>query len=66
MDRRHTIFDAIESRDAARFIEILDKAFKQATREASFRSHALGLNVADGRAEEDRQPKPVTSLPKRP
>lgn len=59
MSRPPNILEIIEKRDSCLFIEVLDKGFKKAAREASARSHALGLEVADGRAAEDRVPKPV-------
>lgn len=61
MTVRPNIFEVIESGDIDLFIEVVDSAVKQATREASARSHALGLEVADGRAAEDRRRKPVRS-----
>ena len=62
MDRRPPIFEAIERRDTNQIIEIVDRAFKQAAREASFRAHAAGIEVTDGRAEEERCPKALASL----
>jgi hypothetical protein len=59
MPERPNIFEVIRSGDAELFIKVVDEAFKEAAREASWRSHALGINVADGRAEEERRPKPV-------
>jgi hypothetical protein len=59
MSHRPNIFRIIESGDTARFIEVVDEAFKAAAREASFRAHALGIKVADGRAEEERRGRPV-------
>jgi hypothetical protein len=58
---RPNIFHVIASRDLELFIKIVDEAFKEAAREASCRSHAMGLKVADGRVDEERRPKPVTS-----
>lgn len=62
MMSRPNILGVIESGDFDLFIEVLDSAFKEATREASARSHALGLEVADGRAAEDRRRKPVQPI----
>ena len=62
MAQRPNIFEIIRSGDKELFINAVDKAFKEATREASARSHSLGLEVADPRAEEDRQAKPVKPL----
>lgn len=59
MPARPNILEVIESGDIDLFIELIDDAFKEATREASLRSHAMGLEVADGRAAEDRRRKPV-------
>ena len=59
MVRRPHIFEVIERGDAEEFIRIVDEAFKAAAREASFRAHALGIEVADGRAEEERTGRPV-------
>lgn len=39
-------------RDFVSFLEILDGGAKAACREASNRSHDLGLDVADGRAQD--------------
>lgn len=59
MAKQPNIFDVIESGDFDRFLAMVDEAFKTAAREASMHSHALGLEVADGHAEEDRRRKPV-------
>lgn len=59
MARRPHIFEVIERGDADEFIRIVDAAFKAAAREASFRAHALGIEVADGRAVEERKGRPV-------
>ena len=59
MAKRPHIFEVIERGDAEEFIRIVDEAFKTAAREASFRAHALGTQVADGRAEEERKGRPV-------
>lgn len=59
MAKRPHIFEVIERGDTQEFIRIVDEAFKAAAREASFRAHALGLEVADGRAEEERKGRPV-------
>jgi hypothetical protein len=53
MDRKQNIFDIIRAGDSQRFIEVVDRAFKEAAREASARSHVLGLPVAHGRVDED-------------
>ena len=54
-----SIFDVIASGDTARIIRVVDEAFKAAAREASFRAHALGIDVSDGRVEEDRRGRSV-------
>jgi hypothetical protein len=54
--------EMIATKDRRRLIETVDQAFKSAAREASFRAHRKGIKVADGRAEEDRRPKPVKPL----
>jgi len=46
---RNNILRAVESQDSGAFLAILDDAFKQAAKAASAESHALGLDVADGR-----------------
>jgi hypothetical protein len=46
------IIKAIEERDAPRFLELLDAGVKAATKAASKESHALGLDVVDGRCGE--------------
>lgn len=56
---RPDIFKVIESGDKAQIIEIIDDAFKAAAREASFRAHALGISVADGRVDAERRRKVV-------
>jgi hypothetical protein len=56
------IFELIEKREFETFVEVVDKAFKEAAREASKRAHAMGLEVADGRAAEDRRRKPIKSV----
>jgi hypothetical protein len=66
MERYPNIFEVIESGDFDLLIEVIDEAFKEAAREASARSHALGLEVADGRAAEDRRRKPITPLTEGP
>ena len=48
------ILEAIANGDSRRFLEILDKGVKAATKRASEDSHALGLEVADGRAAKQR------------
>lgn len=64
MGRQPNILEVIESGDFDLFIEVVDKAFKEAAREASARAHALGIDVADGRAAEERRRKPVRPLTK--
>jgi hypothetical protein len=59
LSKPENIFEIIAKRDAQAFIEVVDEAFKSAAREASLRAHQKGIKVADGRAEEDRRPKPV-------
>ena len=54
------IFEAVATRDARTIIAIVDPAFKEAAREASQRAHALGIEVADGRADEEREPKKIS------
>lgn len=44
---------AIEDRDFERFLEILDDGACAAVCQASEESHALDLNVVDGRASQD-------------
>ena len=44
------ILEAIANGDRRQFLEILDKGVKAAARKASEESHALGIEVADGRA----------------
>jgi hypothetical protein len=51
------ILKAIERRDGQAVGQILLKRFRKAARQASLESHALGLKVADGRAEA-RGPNP--------
>lgn len=58
--RRPNIIETIAKGDPELFLQTLDEGFKAAAREASWHSHSMGLEVVDGRAEEDRQPKPVT------
>lgn len=62
MAEQPNIFQLIESGDFDRFLEVVDKAFKAAAREASMHAHSLGIQVADGRAEEDRRPRPVRPI----
>ena len=62
MKSQPNIFKVISSGDFDLFVEVVDKAFKEATREASARSHALGLEVADGHVAEDRRRKPLVAL----
>lgn len=52
MNRSRNIIEAIRMRDFVSFLEILDGGAKAACREASNRSHDLGLDVADGRAQD--------------
>lgn len=52
MDRSGNILQAIEDGNSERFLAILDAGFRSAARKASEESHALGLEVADGRARE--------------
>lgn len=59
MERVPNIFEIMQSGDKELFIKVVDEAFKAAAREASCRSHALGLEVADGRVEEERLGQPV-------
>lgn len=59
MAEQPNLFKLIETGDFERFLEVLDDAFKTAAHEASVRSHAMGLEVADPRAEEERRRKPV-------
>lgn len=47
-----TILHAIERRDGQAVGRILLKRFRKAARQASLESHALGLNVVDGRVED--------------
>ena len=44
------ILQAIENGEFERFLDILNEAFRAAARRASDESHALGLDVVDGRA----------------
>lgn len=44
------ILEAIAKGDRHRFLELLDKGVKDATRQAAAESQALGLPVVDGRA----------------
>ena len=50
IDFSRNILQTIRDRDARRFLEILDDGVRSATRMASEESHALGLQVVDGRA----------------
>ena len=50
MDRSRNILQAIRDGDPGRFLKILDHGVRSATRMASEESHALGLEVVDGRA----------------
>ena len=59
MAQRPHIFEAIQRGDTEEIIRIVDEAFKAAAREASFRAHALGIEVADGRAQEERRGRSV-------
>ena len=59
MRNHRSLLDIIEAKDRRAFIEVIDEAFKAAARAASSRSHALGLDVADGRVEEERRGTPV-------
>ena len=51
---RANILEALATGDDALFRALLDAGFKEAAREAAAESHALGLEVADGRASEER------------
>lgn len=53
MDRSRNILQAIEDRESDRFLQILDDGVRAAVRRASEESHALGLDVVDGRALDD-------------
>lgn len=49
MNDSDNILEAIAKGNRYRFLELLDKGVKEATRQASADSHALGLSVVDGR-----------------
>jgi hypothetical protein len=59
MRKSTNILDAIRDRDFALFLNFLDNGVKAASREASYRSHELGLDVIDGRAPQALKRKPT-------
>lgn len=50
MNDPDNLLDAIAKGNHQRFLELLGKGLKDATRQASTESHALGLSVLNGRA----------------